>query len=544
MIVDLQQHEAPLDFSADVCIAGAGAAGLVLAAELVRQGRRVLLLESGGLSAEADPQTLNQCVYTGQPRHNADRGRRRALGGTTTLWGGQILELEEEDFSARSWIPGSGWPFPKSDLAPYYERALAAEGLSKAIRDDNDVWRELNIATPELGEAFAAYFTRWCPEPNFAHLYSDAVRSPQLCILLHATAVAMVFSEDDSRVCGIECVAPPWKSRTFSAREYVLCLGTIESTRFLLQPMEGDQTPSWNRSGLLGRHFQSHIDGNVAAIPAESVLKLQRWFSNVYLRGLKYHPKFRLTLPCQQREGILNIAASITCINPAEIELRRAKAAARNLAHGRLAEIKWRSLGGILHQIPTMAKLAYSYRVRRRAAWPKNSNFWLRVHCEQEPLSKSQIELADTRDATGLLQARVDWRVSPLEWKTIRCFAEEAKRTFVALGIGEIELIPELAREDGSRELTFDASHHDMGGTRIAADAGKGVVDTDLRLYGLANAYVCSASVFPCSGFSNPTHTLIALALRLADHLARRLSAEAGPAIVASSSSAGADAHA
>jgi choline dehydrogenase-like flavoprotein len=544
MIVDLQQHEAPPDLSADVCIVGAGAAGLVLAAELVRQGRRVLLLESGGLAAESSPQELNRCSYTGQPRRNADRGRQRALGGTTTLWGGQILELEDEDFTARPWVPGSGWPFAKSTLAPYYERALAAEGLSRAIRDDADVWREMHISPPKLGEAFAAYFTRWCPEPNFAHLYRELFQSPRLCVVLHATAVAMVFSEDDSRVCGIECVAPPWKRRTFSARAYALCLGTIEATRFLLQPMEGDQTPSWNRSGLLGKHFQSHIDGNVAAIPAESALKLQPRFANVYLHGLKYHPKFRLALPSQQREAILNTAASITCIHSSELELRRAKAAARNLAHGRLPEIDWRDLGGILRQIPTMAELAYSYRMRRRAAWPKNSNFWLRVHCEQEPLSESRIELADTRDATGLLQARVDWRVSPLEWNTIRCFAEEVKRTFAALGIGKIELIPELAREDGFRELTFDASHHDMGGTRMAADPNQGVVDTDLRLHGIANAYVCSASVFPCSGFSNPTHTLIALAIRLADHLSHRLSAEAALAIASFSPNADEDAHA
>jgi choline dehydrogenase-like flavoprotein len=519
MIVDLEHNPSPPKFPADVCIVGAGAAGIVLATELVRQGRRVLLLESGGISIEPRAQALNECSYTGQPHQGANIGRFRALGGTTTAWGGQIFELGDRDFAPRPWIPGSGWPFSKDELAPYYERALIAEGLAHVCRSDQELWRQIKTEAPKLGDAFESYFTRWCPEPDFARLYRKTLESPNLCVILHATATAVLLVEDGSRVVGIQCKTPAGQQRTFSAAQYVLCLGTIESVRFLLQPLPDAHTPSWNRSGLLGRYFQSHIDWNAARVPEKDAAKLQRWFANVYLNGYKYHPKFRLAFPLQQREGILNIAASITCINPAETELRRVKSLARNLVRGRFSDATGKDLPRLLRQFPTILKLAYGYRVRHQATWPKDSAFWLRTHCEQEPLSKSSITLADTRDAAGLFRAQLDWRVSPLEWKTIRYFTEQARRVFAKLNLANISPKPELAFEEGFRHITFDDSHHHIGGTRMAVNAAEGVVDPNLQLHGVENAYVCSASVFPTSGFSNPTHTLIALALRLADHL-------------------------
>ncbi len=519
MIIDLERDHPFPDFPADACIVGAGAAGIVLAAELVRHGKRLLLLESGGSAIEPAAQALNEFVYSGQPHQGANIGRFRALGGTTTVWGGQVLELDEQDFTARPWVPGSGWPFAKQELSSYYQRALESEGLANVCQNDQELWRQMKIHAPQLGEDFLPYFTRWCPEPNFARLYRKTFDSPGVCVVLHATATAMLLTEDGSRVRGIRCKTLAGREHTFSATQYVLSLGTIESVRFLLQPLPGEQTPAWNQSGLLGCHFHSHIDLNAARVAENGAVKLQRWFSNAYLGGYKYHPKFRLALSRQRQEKILSVAGSITCINPAETELRRIKSLARNLVRRRASGATREDLPRTLRQLPTMLRLGYSYRVHRRAAWPKNSAFWLRTHCEQEPLSRSRITLSDDRDATGLYRAHLDWRISPLEWKTIRHFTDHVKSTFADLGVAGIIPQPELALEEGFRDVVVDDSHHHMGGTRMATNPAEGVVDPDLRLHGIDNAYVCSASVFPTSGFSNPTHTLIALAIRLADHL-------------------------
>jgi choline dehydrogenase-like flavoprotein len=527
MIVDLESGAGLPEFDAEVCIVGAGAAGIVLAAELVRQGRRVLLLESGGTAVEPAAQELTTCVHTGQPHRSAHIGRVRALGGTTTAWGGQVLEFTEEDFDARAWVPGSGWPFGKDEIRPYYERALVAEGLASAVRSDEDVWRRMKMGAPPLGSEMETYFTRWCPEPNFARLYAELLQSAQLLVVLHATGTGMALSEDRTRVVGLRCKAGDGREHTFAASHYALCLGTIETVRFLLQPVPGATVNTWDRGGLLGRHFQSHIDYNAARIPARSALRLRGWFANAYLERKKYHPKFRLAFAEQQRRKVLNIAGSITCIHRAEPELRRVKRLVHERMVGRTSDMGWADLPRLLRRFPALLGLGYGYRVQRRAWWSQDSTFWLRVHCEQEPLSQGCITLTDVRDGSGLLRANVEWRVSKQEWRTVQEFTAQAAKSLAALGATEVLTQPEVQREDGFRDVVFDDSHHPMGGTRMAVTPMEGVVDAELKLHGVENAYVCSASVFPTGGFSNPTHTLIALAIRLADRLISQLNEDA-----------------
>ena len=194
MIVDFERERTLPVFVADVCIAGAGAAGIVLAAQLARKGKRVLLLESGGRKEDEAFQQLNRSDRTGQPLKSVHAGRFRALGGTTIRWGGQIQEMQERDFETRPGIPGSGWPIAKSELTPYYERALEAEGLLPVLRTDEQVWRESGSAAPNLSSDLIPYFTRWCPEPNFARLYRDALASTNICVVLHATVCGLMMN--------------------------------------------------------------------------------------------------------------------------------------------------------------------------------------------------------------------------------------------------------------------------------------------------------------------------------------------------------------
>lgn len=529
MIVDLSHPESIPPFAADVCIVGAGAAGLTLAAELIRQGQRVLLLESGGRELEEKIQQLNAIEKTGQPLKAPHHGRFRLLGGTTTRWGGQILEMYPQDFSPRDWIPGSGWPFAKSTLQPYYARALQAEGLSNVLAKDGEVWRQLNIAEPQLGDDLLSYCTRWCPEPDFSRVYRELLLSPNLCVVLHAAACELPLNFDGTSLAGVLCRDLSGNQKTFQAKKYVLCLGMLETVQLLLQPgSRGQLLPNgsqpWQRNGWLGQHIQSHIDYNAAKLIPLDRARLQQYFSNIYLDGKKYHPKLRLSPAAQSEQKILSIAAAVTCISPVELQVRQLKTTARNLLRGHLSTLRLRHLADAVRQLPLLARLGLGYLVYHRAHWYADGTLWLRVHCEQEPLSASSIALTPERDALGVFRSRLDWRVSPLEWKTIQRFTATAKLALEGAGLATVEPQPELALDDGYRSLTFDDSYHWMGGTRMSLSPQDGVVDPDLKLHGIRNAYVCSSSVFPTSGFANPVHTLLALAIRLADHLAESTS--------------------
>ncbi len=545
MIVDLERDGTLPPFDADVCIVGAGAAGIVLAAELSRQGKRVLLLESGGSKEEEVIQQLNSSERTGQPLKAVHPGRFRALGGTTIRWGGQIQEMQEQDFDRRPGIAGSGWPISKSVLQPYYMRALQAEGLSDVLQTDEEVWRRAGSRPPEFGEGLVPYFTRWCPEPNFARLYRDTLASPNICVVLHATACELLPDAAGDAIGGVRCRNLLGREHVFRAPRYVLCLGMIETIQLLLQPPAGGQIAPWQQSEWLGRNVQSHIDYNAAKLVDVDRKRMEQVFPNLYLDGRKYHPKLRATAERQRADETLNIAGTISFISLGSVErdVRQMKSAARNLLRGNWSAVGVRDTLPALRRLPILLHMAYSFYVSHRAYWPKDVTYWLRVHCEQEPLSASRITLSTERDAVGMLRSQIDWQMSPLEWKTIRGFTAMVQDALRRVGLATLEPQSELTREDGYRSVTFDDSYHWMGGTRMASSAGEGVVDTDLKLNGVRNAYVCSASVYPTSGFANPVHTLLALTIRLADHLAARQAASDFPAAVSTAASqVGADA--
>ena len=139
--------------------------------------------------------------------------------------------------------------------------------------------------------------------------------------------------------------------------------------------------------------------------------------------------------------------------------------------------------------------------------------------CEQEPSLNSYIGLGGKTDRFGLKQADLHWEISPTVWLTIVRFARAIASELARLGLGTAVLHSHITANepDWSKHLS-DVNHH-MGGTRMSSSRNHGVVNQNLQVWGIKNLFICSCSVFPTGSHSNPTHTLLALALRLADHL-------------------------
>lgn len=497
---------------ADVCIVGAGAAGIVLAIELVRQGKHVLLLEGGGPTVEDPSQDPYRSEIVGLPHNGVHVGRFRAKGGTTTRWGGQILELDDADFVHREWVPGSGWPISKQELAPFYSRAIQLEGLANATLSDQAVWRELNLKQPAFPD-LEPFFSRWCPEPDFSRLHRQLLESsPKIDLWLHANAVALV--RESSRILGIKTRTLSGIEATFHAHQYVFALGGIESCRFFLQP-EPSEKP-WNRSGLLGRHFQDHIIAPAATLQPLNAAAFHKIFDNIFSRGFKYQPKLRLSPHIQAQQQTLNVAAMILYLGDTEAIAGQLKTTARKLLGGKWRQASTSEIFTLFRHSPLLARQIYRYSFRHRAYVDPKSRIELGVHTEQDPLSKSSITLSESRDSLGMFRTRLDWQVSGNEIESIRTFVKVAQKSLAS--VARVIPHPDLDSDDRFRPNCGDNYHH-MGGMRLSSSPSEGVVDLNLRLHGMDNGYVCSAAVYPNSGFSNPTHTLLALAIRLADHL-------------------------
>ena len=513
MIRDLE-HSAPVDLQhADVCIVGAGAAGILLAVELARLGKTVLLLEGGGRDVEEPSQDTYKGEVTGVRHTGIHVGRFRATGGSTNRWGGQILELDDIDFLERPGVQGSGWPIPKSALTAHYARAIELEGLAASTLSDAAVWKEIGLASPTFND-LDPFFSRWCPEPNFARLHRDTLEAnPAVTVWLHANAIDITWQ--DARFRSVHCRTLSGIEATFTADEFVFALGGIESSRFFLQPRAAEGP--WLRSGLLGRYFQDHIICAGAVIEPINPAGLHDAFDNVFSRGYKYQPKLRLSPAQQSAAQTLNVAATVSFLGDSDQILAQLKETAKRLLRGRWRESKPSDVLYALRHSPLLARQVYRYSVQHRAFNPPGGVIELLVHCEQEPESKSTITLSDAQDSFGLRRTRLDWQVSEHELRSIRALTKVAIRSLAHLG----RVVPDpdlMALDLRFIERCGDGYHH-MGGMRMSTSPATGLVDPNLRLHGTDNAYICSSAVFPTSGFSNPTHTLLALAVRLANHL-------------------------
>jgi choline dehydrogenase-like flavoprotein len=135
--------------------------------------------------------------------------------------------------------------------------------------------------------------------------------------------------------------------------------------------------------------------------------------------------------------------------------------------------------------------------------------------CEQIPRPDSRAYLGNSRDRLGMNSLVLDWKISAEETAALMHLQQRVAERLTRLGIGTLSGI-----EPGASPSYTDASHH-MGTTRMNDDPRRGVVDRDCRVHDVANLYIAGSSVFPTSGSASPTLTIVALAIRLADHIKR-----------------------
>jgi len=526
MIVDLQQTDKINASHSDVCVVGAGAAGITMAVELVRLGLIVSVLEGGGLDFEEASQQLYQSNIVGLPHRGTHEGRFRVFGGTSTKWAGQILELADSDFERRSWVPGSGWPFPKSILSKYYERALEIEGLDKSILKDSDVWRSGDVTEPAFGQGIESFFSRFCPQPNFAKLHRRFLKSnPLATVYLHANLCEIELSASQNEIARLRCKTAGRPDSFFTASHFVFCLGGLETARILLQPLNSLSSAPWNRSSMLGHFFQDHLDVAVATLFPRRPKDFRLHFDNIYLGGFRYMPKIRADSRLQKKLQILAVGASFDPQSARQNTVETFRSTLHRYMRGEKRSFGKAEAGLTLEASDILIRKAWRYFRHRRAFNPDDLGIGLRVHCEQAPNSNSRVTLAEDRDATGLLKLCVNWRIGELELITIRNFVDHLARAMDVYEIAQVNILSErLQSVETLASYASDTFHH-MGTVRMADSPQDGVVDSNCQLFGISNGYVCSSAVFPAGGFSNPTHTILALGVRLAEFISRKSTA-------------------
>ncbi len=513
MIVDLEQASLPPELEADLCIVGAGAAGIAIALAFVGGNHRVIVLESGGERPEPDVEALLQSDLRGLRCATALDGRARIFGGSTTMWAGQALAFDDTVFAARPWVPGSGWPLEADEIRRHLP---AAERLLQLGEPRADGWPG-ELPRPPGIDGLERTFSAFSPAPNFARTHRQTLAAAvNVTVVLHANATRLATSGDGSGVEAVEARSLGGRAVRVRARRHVVCCGGIETPRLLLVSGVG------NAHDMVGRCFQEHPH-LLLPLVGGSRRAIARHFHSHRVHGVRLYGKLAASADLQRAERILNVGGDVTYDVHANEAVRAGRRFVRAVREHRPRAVAAHGGAALAHP-NQLARAAFASTVLGRKATEGFGQPYLCVQVENAPRQKSRVMLGDSPDALGLPRAVVDWRIGDLELRSIEVFARRVDAGLGAHDLGRLDLSALPSRLDLTElsGMLAGGCHH-LGGTRMADAPAAGVVDRDLRVHGVPNLHIASASVFPTGGWGNPTLTILALALRLADRLEREL---------------------
>lgn len=508
---------------ADLCIVGTGAAGLLIAREFCATGAAVVMLEGGDWSATH----ANQELFDGEVRDGAFRGlkegRIRIFGGATTLWGGQCIRLDPIDFEQRSWVPFSGWPISYRDLKRFYEMAEMRLGIAPDAFK-SDVWRRFGITSVDFDAAqLNSIFGVFIQRPNLAQRYRAELKAASnIRILLRANVLGIATNAYGTRVSRVDFQTLNGISGSVHARSVILCAGGIENARLLLLSNDRCQHGLGNDRGLVGRYLQDHPCGRTALITTSNPRLLQDHYNMLYGRGVNYLPKIALSEAGQRRARVLNCVGRLAYEYHPGSGIQILRELLANVRAGNWAPRLPTKLARIARSTPELAESAWRVMYKGLSPAPRPARIFLEAFSEQTPNPNSRVTLSDRRDRLGLPQVKIDWRLDAVTGDTLREFTVLVGKELKRLGLGTVQPADWLSEPELRYPNVVD-SFHPAGTTRMAESQAGGVVDINSQVYGISGLYVAGSSVFPTSGAANPTLTIAALALRLAEHVKREL---------------------
>jgi choline dehydrogenase-like flavoprotein len=484
----------------DVCIIGSGFAGAILGESLVRQGIKTVILESGpdprGKSLDPRFQQLDAFRSTGPIKYPVASTRFRGVGGTSWLWGGFCTRLFPIDFEKNSYTPaGISWPITYADLEPYYdyaEKTLRVRGRKQSEHDPprkNDFPLPADRAIAPLESLlekvgivisdvpFATPLTRDSSILNghygpFLHMTETHLPNFQASshgALIPEVTVSRLLVDEQGRVSGAEIKNLDRHVKILRARAYVVACGGLESPRLLLLS-RGPRFPDGigNNYGWVGRCFMEHRK----TLFTGQVNLGWNSFNLFQITGFSYqfYKKFK-----QRGLGGMRLRFRLDGL-------------------ARWKEIYDGNLGKFIDRILSR---------------PLEISFG----AEMKPSPENRVTLdKEAKDYFGNPASNLFLKESNEDVNTITQGKEIVRDIYRRLGAQKVQAL-----------LGNMWGHHHMGTCRMGDNPRTSVVDRNLQVHGTSNLFVAGSAVFVTSGSANPTLTLSALSLRLADYLRGQL---------------------
>jgi choline dehydrogenase-like flavoprotein len=489
----------------DICIIGAGAAGISIALEWASTPYKVILLEGGGFEYEDRIQDLYAGKTTGQRYYPLKSARLHYFGGTTNHWAGFCSTFDEIDFVKRGWIPHSGWPITRADLDPYYMRAQKILELGPYEYD----WKYWQKQDPELNSILKDESVVWnkiwqFSQTRFGEKYREPiVKSKNIHLYTYANVMDITANENASAINQVTVKNYAGKQHTVKAKHFILACCSIQNARILLASNKQSPKGLGNDNDNVGRYFMEHLEIKSAEL---YLTKPDQWkLYGLNFGTTKARCELAITKEQQEKYKILNGTSSLSPLLFARqmkpmIDIWNTDDPQKNIQN--LFSGFGNAQKALANEKPESIFKSYELFTR----------------IEQAPNPNSRVTLDKEKDSLGMPRATLHWELTPLEKRSIHKIYELVGQQIGRSGTGRVKMMEYLQNEkdDSWPEFTGGGWHH-MGTTRMSDDPKNGVVDANCKVHGIANLHIAGSSCYVTAAAPNPTLTLTALSLRLSD---------------------------
>lgn len=483
---ELASSEVDNILNADICIVGSGAAGISLALQFIRSNKSVVLLEGGTIGITEQSQKLyhGQTDTNGKPQKDyLATSRLRMFGGTTGHWAGYCRPFDEQDFQKREWVANSGWPISMQDLLPHYEMASALLQIKPFTMAEDLAIRENRFID---NDRFKIRNYHISPPTRFHETFRSGLQKPKhISVVFDANVSNINLSEDGSRVNSLDIASLKDQNKTakVKAKQFVLAAGGIENVKIMLNSNDVQASGVGNDNDNVGKYFMEHPE---YASPYAMALSLNDATTQnfVHFGPTMQLPAIMPTASTQQQHKLLN----------SSIELRRYKP----------SKVSKKNFDGAANTLTQLDPSQQSYKT-----------FTTFVRTEMPPIANNKCYLVEEKDVFGNQNVALSYSVDQNTDHTLQTLAKTLALELGKNSVGRLKLNYQTGEH---KDKMLPAWHH-MGTTRMSDSAINGVVDKNCKVFGVSNLYLAGSSIFATSSYANPTFTIVALALRLADHL-------------------------
>lgn len=505
--LDIEKKENFHNLKYDVCIVGSGPAGMSLVSKFFNTDIKVVILESGKNTDSEMHSKLNEALSIGEREIDALNSRIRKYGGASQLWAGTSAPFSINDFIDRPEVNIKAWPISIDEITPYYKQASILLGLKW-----NLFFKPFNEFKTQMSDAFPNLIGSILRSNNyFAAKNKDLTKSLKKKIKdsnnidIFTNATVIDFDSKNKEIIGVIASSIDGEKFKILAKHFVLCAGAIETTRVLLNSKIFEKIPYH-----LGKNFMTH-----PAFSDLGTVYLKKNNRNwVTKKKLSIKADFELLFEDQKKYKILrhNITMSPSFIS-SKSNVLESSSLNKNKKF-----LKGKKLNNKINLLFKFWDLFC--RIFGKRAW---TNYWnVSIGIEQEPKEDRHLTLSNLKDQMNIPKLNLNGgEISRLEEKTISIAMKGLDQALKKNNIGILKLSKNFL--SGKYLQTQDSINHHIGTIKMASKESEGVVDKNLKIFGIKNLYVSSSAVFPSSSNANPTFTISALSLRLGDHLIKKI---------------------